>query len=352
MSGYGPNEATSWWRAGNFTLESGERLPDVEVAYRTWGELNDDASNAVLVCHALTGDANVDVWWGDAVGPGSGIDTERYFVICSNVLGSCYGTTGPTSLRPGTNRRYGSAFPHVTIRDIVRLQRGLLSHLGIRRLALVVGGSMGGMQVLEWAVMYPDVVCAAAPISVGANHSPWCIGVSEAQRQAIFADPNWNDGDYPPDRPPSAGLSIARQIAIVSYRSPASFKMKFGRGRNGHGFDVEAYLRYQGEALVDRFDAATYVALTYAMDSHDIARGRGTVAQVLGGISAPVLVVGISSDVLYPVEEQHELTELIPDSRYVELDVPNGHDGFLIEHQAVSGEVGAFLDELERCWVP
>jgi homoserine O-acetyltransferase len=207
------------------------------------------------------------------------------------------------------------------------------------------------MQVLEWALMYPDEVCGIAPISVGAYHSPWCIATSEAQRQAIFADPKWRGGHYDRADPPKAGLAVARQIAIVSYRSPSSFREKFGRrqdfGSNAADglFDVESYLRYQGEALVERFDAAAYVALTYAMDSHDVGRGRGEIADVLGKIDIPALVIGISSDTLYPVDEQHVLADLIPDARYEELDVPHGHDGFLIEHQAVAGFVGAFLAE-------
>ncbi len=346
---YGVGPDTRWFAAGDLEVEAGVVLGDVQVAYRTWGRLNEAGDNAILVCHALTADHNADLWWGDAIGPGRGIDTDRWFVVCANVLGSCYGTTGPPSPHPERLGQWGGDFPHVTIRDIVALQHRLVEHLGITRLALVVGGSMGGMQVLEWALMYPERVAAIAPISVGAYHSPWCIGTSEAQRQAIFADPRWNGGHYDPDHPPTAGLAVARQIAIVSYRSPASFKEKFGRrqefGSNADEglFDVESYLRYQGEALVRRFDAASYVTLTYAMDSHDVGRERGEIEDVLGKLDVPALVIGISSDTLYPVDEQHVLADLIPDARYEELDVPHGHDGFLIEHQAVSGLVGDFL---------
>ncbi len=346
---YGVGPDTRWFAAGDLEVEAGVVLGDVQVAYRTWGRLNEAGDNAILVCHALTADHNADLWWGDAIGPGRGIDTDRWFVVCANVLGSCYGTTGPPSPHPERLGQWGGDFPHVTIRDIVALQHRLVEHLGITRLALVVGGSMGGMQVLEWALMYPERVAAIAPISVGAYHSPWCIGTSEAQRQAIFADPRWNGGHYDPDHPPTAGLAVARQIAIVSYRSPASFTEKFGRrqefGSNADEglFDVESYLRYQGEALVRRFDAASYVTLTYAMDSHDVGRERGEIEDVLGKLDVPALVIGISSDTLYPVDEQHVLADLIPDARYEELDVPHGHDGFLIEHQAVSGLVGDFL---------
>ncbi len=346
---YGVRDDTRWFDAGSLEVEAGVTIPDVTVAYRTWGELNQARDNAVVVCHALTGDQNADGWWGTTISPGQGIDTDRWFVVCPNVLGSCYGTTGPASPHPHRPGRWGGEFPQITIRDIVRLQHRLVEDLGIERVALAVGGSMGGMQVLEWALMYPDRVAAIAPISVGAYHSPWCIGTSEAQRQAIFADPKWRGGHYDPADPPTAGLAVARQIAIVSYRSPASFREKFGR-RQDHGsneadglFDVESYLRHQGKALTERFDAACYVTLTYAMDSHDVGRARGDIADVLGKVDIPALVIGISSDTLYPVDEQHTLAELIPDARYEELDVPHGHDGFLIEHQAVGGLVGEFL---------
>ncbi len=348
-SSYGVDDATRWFDAGSFEVEDGAVVPDVHVAYRTWGRLNDAGDNAVIICHALTGDHNADRWWGPSIGPGGGIDTDRWFVVCSNVLGSCYGTTGPATVNPATGRPWGASFPQVTIRDLVRLQHRLAEHLGIRRIATVVGGSMGGMQVLEWALLYPEMVRSIAPISVGAAHSAWCIATSEAQRQAIFADPRWQDGHYDPADPPVAGLAVARQIGIVSYRSPASFAEKFGR-RSEHGdnalegiFDVESYLRHQGQALVKRFDANSYVTLTYTMDSHDVGRGRGGAAAALGKVSAPALVVGVSSDVLYPVEEQHELADLLPHARYVEIDSPHGHDGFLIEHQAVGGLVGEFL---------
>jgi homoserine O-acetyltransferase len=343
---YGPDGRTSWYQAGPLTLESGEVLSTVKVAYRTWGRLAAEGDNAVVVCHALTGDANVDNWWASLVGPEGAIDTDRYFVISSNVLGSCYGTTGPTSINLETGRAWGPDFPAVTIRDMVGLQRKLAEHLGVKRVALVTGGSMGGMQVLEWAALYPDLVGAIAPIAVGADHSPWCIGISEAQRNAIFADPDWRDGHYSPDTPPRRGLAVARQIGMVSYRSPQSFANKFGRSRTDDGYEVAQYLRYQGEELSDRFDANAYVALTRAMDSHDLARGRGSKEQVLHTIDCPALVVGVTSDILYPLEEQQELVDLLPDAELAELDVPHGHDGFLIDAGAVGGLVAGFLDRL------
>ncbi len=342
MSSYGPDQVTRWLDAGPFEVEAGVTLPRVRVAYRTWGRLNPARDNAVVVCHALTGDANVDRWWEPLIGPGRGVDTEQWFVVASNVLGGCYGTTGPTSLDPATGEPYGPDFPRVTIRDMVRLQRRLIDHLGVRRIATVVGGSMGGMQALEWAALYPELVRSIVPIAVGAEHSPWCIGISEAQRQAVYTDPDWQGGRY--TRRPARGLAVARQIGMISYRSPQSFGERFGR-RGGEAFEVESYLRHQGEALVARFDANTYVNLTYAMDSHDLGRERGGKQAALAAVTCPALVIGISSDVLYPVAEQRELVELLPAAHYLELDVPHGHDGFLVEGEMVGEAVGRFLAE-------
>ena len=338
MSEYGPDARTRYFDAGSVTLESGVTVPDVRVAYRTWGRLSEQGDNAIVVCHALTGDANADAWWGPLIGPGKALDTDRFFVIAANVLGSCYGTTGPTTPHPTTGVPWGPDFPAVTIRDMVDVQRSLIDHLGVRSIELVLGGSMGGMQVLEWAIDHGDIVRSIMPIAVGAVHSAWCIAVSETQRQAIWADSKWNGGRYDAADPPSAGLAVARQIAMVSYRSPVSFDDRFGRELNGQGYQVESYLRHQGRKLVARFDANTYVLLTYAMDSHDVGRGRPGVAEALGSIEAATTVVGISSDVLYPVAEQLELTAAIQGAQYVEMDVPHGHDAFLIEVQEL-GEI-------------
>ncbi|WP_243663910.1 homoserine O-acetyltransferase MetX [Rhodothermus marinus] len=293
-----------------FELESGVVLRQVQVAYRTWGRLNPEGTNALVVCHALTGSADVDQWWSDLLGPGRAFDTDRFFVVCANVLGSPYGTTSPLTINPDTGRPYGPEFPLVTIRDTVNLHRRLLEHLGVRQVAVAVGGSMGGMQVLEWAFQ-GDFVRAIIPIAVGGRHSAWCIGWSEAQRQAIYADPRWRGGYYDPDDPPVHGLAIARMIAMISYRSYQSFEARFGRRRMLRGeeelFAVESYLHYQGEKLVRRFDANCYVRLTQKMDSHDVSRGRGPYPEVLAEVRQPALVVGIDSDVLYPLAEQEEL---------------------------------------------
>jgi len=331
---------------GDWRLESGARLFHVQVAYRTWGRINASGSNGVVVCHALTGSADADDWWHGMFGAGKALDPDRDFIVCQNILGSCYGTTGPTSPMPGAQRGYGPDFPEVTIRDMVAVQSAVLTRLGVRRVAMVIGGSLGGMQALEWAVMAPDRVAAAVPIATSAAHSAWCIAWSEAQRQAIRADPEWRGGLYAPDRPPAAGLAAARMVAMCTYRTRESFQDRFGRRpQDGTGiFAVESYLRYQGEKLVRRFDANTYMTLTRAMDSHDLGRGRGGVEAALARIRAATLVVAIDSDVLYPPVEQEELARGIPGARLATLHSRDGHDGFLIQTDELSAMVREFQD--------
>ena len=316
-------------------LEHGEVLPAVRVAYRTWGTLDAAGGNAVLVCHALTGSSQADAWWDGLFGPGRTLDPERDFVVCSNVLGSCYGTTGPASPRPDGSP-WGPDFPAVTVRDMVHVQAALLDALGVRRLRLVLGGSLGGMQVLEWALLYPERVEAIAPIAISGRHSAWCIGLSETQRLAIRADPDWREGRYTADRPPATGLAAARAVAMCSYRSRDSFEERFGRRlRTPDTFEVESYLRRQGEKLVARFDANSYVTLTRAMDSHDVGRGRGSYEAALRSIRQPALVVTIDSDVLYPPAEQKELAALMPNAQLAGLRSPHGHDAFLMDVAAL-----------------
>ena len=327
-------------------LECGVALPEVRIAYRTWGRLDRHRSNAVLVCHALTGSADVDAWWPDLLGPGRALDPTSDFIVCSNVLGSCYGTTGPRSPKPGTSRTWGPDFPAITIRDIVRAQAALLDQLGVGRLRLVVGGSLGGMQVLEWALLFGERVERIAPIATSSRHSAWCIGLSEAQRQAIAADPAWRGGHYPPDAPPRAGLATARMVAMCAYRSPASFDLRFDRQRESDGrFAIESYLHHQGQKLVDRFDANAYVTLTRAMDAHDVGRGRDGWRAALGGVRARTLVVSISSDVLYTPAEQHDIAAAVPGARLASIPSPHGHDGFLIEGRAVNDLLVEFRQE-------
>jgi len=336
-------ETRTWRAPAPFLLESGLQLPELTVAYRTWGRLGEDGGNAVLVCHALTGSADVDRWWGALVGPGRALDPRRDFVVCSNVLGSCYGTTGPASPRPGDGRRWGASFPDVTVRDIVCAQASLLEALGVRRLRLVLGGSLGGMQVLEWALLFPEKVEAIAPIAVSAAHSAWCIGLSEAQRQAIYADPRWRGGQYPADDPPEAGLAAARMVAMCTYRSRESLEARFGREPKEAGlFAVQAWLHHHGRALVDRFDANAYVALTRAMDTHDVGRGRGGWRAALEGVRAPALVVSIDTDVLYPPAEQEELARALPRATLTNLRSPHGHDAFLIEGEEMNARLAEF----------
>lgn len=326
-------------------LESGRTLTDVPVAYDSWGELHPDGTNAVIICHALTGNTKADVWWGPLIGPGAAFDPNRYFVICLNVLGSPYGSASPLSVDRSSGTPYGPDFPSVTIRDTVRAHRMALELLGVRQAVLATGGSMGGMQALEWA-FEDDFVRGIVPIAVGGRHSSWCIGFSEAQRQAIYADPRWKDGRY--EEQPSAGLAAARMVAMLSYRTRESFEARFGRmpqdGREDL-FAVESYLRYQGEKLVDRFDANCYVHLTEQMDSHDVGRGRGSYEEALRSIEQPTLVIGIDSDILYPIDEQEELARTIPRARLEIISSVHGHDAFLMEFKQLDALFARWLDE-------
>ncbi len=330
-----------------FALELGGELPETTIAYRTWGSLNRERNNVVLICHALTGSADADVWWDGMFGEAMGFDDTKDFIICSNVLGSCYGTTGPLSRNPLTGKHYGPLFPAITIRDMVRLQRLLLEELGIEQVKLVVGASLGGMQVLEWGCMFPDKVGALMPMGVSGRHSAWCIAQSEAQRQAIAADRDWKEGWYEPDAPPARGLAAARMMAMCSYRSFDNFQERFGRDKKDDAtFQAESYLRYQGSKLVSRFDANTYITLTRAMDSHDLSRGRSEYIRVLESLPMPVEVLSITSDILYPKEEQEELVHHIPDSHIEYLHESYGHDAFLIEVDKVSRLVRQFRDKI------
>jgi homoserine O-acetyltransferase/O-succinyltransferase len=344
-------------------LEAGGRLEGVHVAYETWGELAPDRSNAVLVVHALTGDSHAagpagpghpqPGWWDPLIGPGAALDTSRYFVVCPNVLGGCQGTTGPASMA-ADDRPYGSRFPTITIRDQVVVEAALADRLGIERWHAVVGGSMGGMRVLEWAVGFPDRVRRAVMISVGAKATAEQIAWCSVQMRAIRADPNWQDGDYGAGTPgdgPDTGLSIARGIGQISYRSELEFDQRFGRDHQGDEnplaggrYAVESYLDYHGEKLTRRFDANSYIVLSQAMNHHDVGRGRGGVAAALGRVTAETTLAGISSDRLYPLRLQHELAELTPTAGDVEvIESIHGHDGFLVESDAVGKVVGRAL---------
>lgn len=328
---------------GSFVLENGSCLDDVIIAYRTWGDIANAGDHAILICHALTGSADVDAWWPGIIGAGKAFDPEHDFIVCANILGSCYGTTGPVTLKPGSQQRYRADFPSISIRDMVNLERVLLDELGVDRLEVVTGPSLGGMQALEWAAMYPERVGSVIPIGVGGQHSAWCIGVSEAQRAAIQADPNWSGGYYSDDAPPEAGLAAARMMAVCTYRSWQSFDERFGRSkRSDEVYEVQSYLRHQGRKINDRFDANTYVTLTHAMHTHDLGRGRGKYRQVLASIRQPALVVSVSTDALYPPHEQEALAESLPNARHVLLDSAHGHDGFLIETKDLGQMISQF----------
>lgn len=326
-------------------LESGEQLEQVVVAYRSWGDIANAAEHAVLICHALTGSADVEAWWPNIIGRGRAFDPAKDFIVCANILGSCYGTTGPVSPKPGGERRYRAAFPAISVRDMVEVERALLDALGVERLELVTGPSLGGMQALEWAAMYPERVGSIVPIGVGGRHSAWCIGISEAQRAAIEADPNWNGGDYSDESPPQRGLAAARMMAVCTYRSWRSFDERFGRDKRDEAmFEVQSYLRHQGEKINQRFDANSYVTLTHAMHTHDLARDRGDYEAVLARIRQPALVVSVSTDTLYPPHEQLALAERLPNASHVLLESAHGHDGFLIETDELGELIAGFRE--------
>jgi homoserine O-acetyltransferase/O-succinyltransferase len=328
-------------------LELGGTLAPVRVAYETYGRLNADQSNAVLVCHALTGSAEVagpNGWWPDLVGPGCLLDTERDFVICSNVLGGCYGTTGPISPQPRTGRDYGPEFPAVTIGDMVRVQVALLDHLQIPALRAVVGGSMGGMQALEWLRSWPQRVGAGVLIGAPPRHSAWGITFSHLARMAITGDPDFRAGRY---RAQPQGLALARAITTLFFRSPASFGLTQGRRpapADALRFAMETYLEHQGQKLLERFDANAYLTISKAMDHFDVPDPD------LAQITQPVLCVGISSDILYLASEIKAMADLMPNARYWQLESIHGHDAFLIqpEMDMMGHEIARFLEEIRR----
>jgi len=321
----------------SFELESGDVLNNITVGYERWGTLNDTGDNVIVVGHSLTSSPNAQSWWSGCVGPGKALDTDKYFVVCANVIGSPYGTVSPISVNPSTGKAYGLSLPQATIRDTVRLHKVLLDRLGVQKIAFAIGGSMGGMQVLEWAQYGSDYIRGMVPIAVGARHSSWCIGWSEAQRQAIYADPDWNDGMYDLNAPPTSGLAAARMMAMVSYRSFESFEAKFGRDKNQHGsFQTATWLQHHGDKLVNRFDPSCYVYLTRLMDTHDISHDGFTYQEVLASLDQHALVIGIRSDILYPLQEQEELYSTLPQANLEILEGPHGHDSFLIDQDELN----------------
>ncbi|OZJ06494.1 hypothetical protein BZG36_00558 [Bifiguratus adelaidae] len=390
----------------SFTLDSGVVLKDVPVAWKTFGKLNEAKDNVMVICHALTGSAAVEDWWGPLIGPGKAFDPTKFFIFCGNVLGSPYGSASPMTINPETGRKYGPEFPLCSIRDDVRIHRYILDTLGIDQVAVVIGGSLGGMQVLEWACFGPEYVKSFVPLATSGRHSAWCISWGEAQRQSIYSDPNYEDGYYTPDKAPTAGLAAARMSALLTYRSRNSFESRFGRKsaerryqtinkrpsspgewaasihNDGHRssarntqngtmttdanglptspqthttindppltsaptvFSAQSYLRYQGDKFVSRFDANCYIALTRKMDTHDLGYRREGYEQVLASLTQPALIIGIESDGLFTIGEQYELAEHIPNAEMVTIQSPDGHDGFLLEFDQINSHITKFI---------
>jgi homoserine O-acetyltransferase len=347
---------TQFVRFHSLALDCGVTLEPVDVAYETYGELNAARSNAILVLHAFSGDAHAGGessdggpgWWANMIGPGKGFDTDRYFVICSNVVGGCRGSTGPGSINPQTGCPYAMSFPAVTVSDMVRLQKKLIEHLGIERLLTVTGGSMGAMQALQWAVSYPDSVVSAIPIAGTARHSAQQIAFNEVGRQAIMADPDWCEGNYYGKRPPARGLAVARMVGHITYMSDESMRQKFGRRlKDQNQFEVESYLRYRGSQFVDRFDANSYLYITKAMDYFDLTSDGGSLSAAFEPVTARILVISFTSDWLYPSYQSLEIVRALRsrncDVAYCELPSNYGHDAFLVTVQEQTELVRGFL---------
>lgn len=375
-SGWTPSAALRYCRVATatdpFVTENGEQLSDITVAYETWGRLNAASDNVVLVFHALTGDSHAAHhpeipgdhagWWEPVIGPGKPLDTDRFFVICANALGSCYGTTGPRSVAPD-GERYNLRFPALTVRDLVNCQLRLLDALGIRSLVCAIGGSLGGMQAIELAATAPHRVEQAVVVAASARFHSQGIAFNEVQRRAIMLDPLWRNGDYADECPPEHGIGVARMLGMITFQSDDYMTARFERAPASRPsawtdfqgrFDVEGYLHHQGRKLATRFDANTYLYLSRAMDTHDIGRGRGSLERAAARITARTTVIGVSSDLLFPPAYVRQAAEVIEraggSARYVELDSPEGHDAFLKEfarldpviRSAVSREPASF----------
>lgn len=354
-------------------LESGARLGPVTIAYETYGTLSPDKSNIILILHALSGDSHVagyyskddprPGWWDIMVGPGKGIDANKYFVVCSNILGSCMGSTGPSSINPKTGKPYGLDFPVVTIGDMVVAQKALMDYLGIKKILSVIGGSIGGMQVLEWCVRYPEMVVSAIPLASTTKHSALAIAFNEVARQAIIADPNWNKGDYYSGSKPNLGLAVARMIGHVTYLSDESMRLKFGRRLQDKSdfsfnfdvdFQVESYLRYQGTKFVERFDANSFLYITKASDYFDLENqhGSGSAVKAFSGARAKFLVVSFTSDWLYPTYQSRAMVQAMKksglDVSFCEIKAEWGHDAFLLPNERLTSLTRGFLERVYR----
>ena len=351
-----------------FTFKSGQTLPGFTLRYETYGSLNATRDNAILICHALSGDHHCaglhtaedrkPGWWNNLIGPGKAVDTRRFFVVCANVLGGCQGSTGPSSTNPATERPYGLAFPFVTIVDMVRAQKLLLDHLGISELHAVIGGSMGGMQALLFSVEYPAYTRRVLAMATTAREGAQAIAFNEVGRQAIMQDPEWKDGDYAKGGGPRVGLAIARMMAHITYVSDASMDRKFGRRRKGNGvgdsynfdvqFEVESYLRHQGQSFINRFDANSYLYITRALDHFDLPHAYGSLETAFSPVQAETLVVGFTSDWLFPPEQNRAIALALlragKRASYAELSTDLGHDSFLLESEDLYRLVRGFLE--------
>ena len=328
-----------------FHLESGTYLPEVEIGYTTFGKLNQDASNVIWICHALTANSDPTEWWPGLVGEGKLYDPDRHFIVCANMMGGCYGSTNPTSIDPRTGKHYGRDFPLLTVRDMVKALQLLRIELGIHRIRLITGGSMGGQQSLEWAIMEPNVIEHLAVIGTNARHSPWGVAFNEAQRMALSADPSFHSDVFDAEAG-KKGLEAARAVAMLSYRNYEAYhRTQMEKDEKLDDFRASSYQRYQGSKLSNRFHAWAYWVLTKAMDSHDVGRARGGYARALAGIRARSLIFGIETDFLFPIREQRLLQECIPNATLEVIDSPFGHDGFLIEFDQIEETVRRFLNE-------
>ena len=352
-------------------LESGARFGPLTLAYETCGTLNEEKSNVILILHALTGDSHVagyytpddekPGWWDNMVGPGKGIDTDKYFVVCSNIIGSCMGSTGPCTINPKTVLPYGLDFPVVTIGDMVEAQKALIDHLGIKKLLAVMGGSIGGMQVLEWCARYPEMVVSAIPLASTTKHSALSIAFNEVARQSIMADPNWNNGEYYFGPKPDMGLAVARMIGHITYLSDESMRLKFGRrlqDKNDFSFNfdadfqVESYLRYQGKKFVERFDANSFLYITKAADYYDLEKQHGDDSEVkaFSKMAAAFLVVSFTSDWLYPTYQSRAMVKAMKknglDVSFCEIEAEWGHDAFLLPNERLTAVIRGFLERV------
>jgi len=328
----------------SFITETGFKLPSIEIAFNTWGKLNGEADNVIWICHALTANSDVESWWPGMVGRGLLFDPSEYFIVCANVLGSCYGTTGPASVNPETGKQWLNDFPLITVRDLVNVHEILRKHLGIKEIHTIIGASIGGYQALEYSIMFPEMIHRLVVLASGARQTPWALAFSESMRLAMLADQSFVTGDPEGGK---KGLKAARSIALISYRTMNAYNQTQKEEDNEKltGFRAASYQAYQGDKLVNRFNPHSYWCLTCLSDTHNIGRGRGSIASALGRIKARVLCVGIKSDILFPTDDQKFITAHTNGAEYIEIDSFYGHDGFLIETEVVTDVIRKFWEK-------